>query len=309
MKITAITCWIGSLALIGTPFFSGYYSKDLIIDAVKVRHHLNPDNAIITYAYWCVMIGVFVTAFYSMRLLFMTFHGKPRWEATDAHAEHAHASEHATHAEAGHGAHGEHPDDGHGHHGGTPHESPWVVWVPLVVLAIPSIVIGGMTTIPLLFGGGFGDSIFFNDQSHEVLNEIGSEVGNVWAFGLHGFANPVFWIMLAGALSAWALYIKWPHLPDVIDAQLRPLRWILERKYGFDWFNENVLAAGGRLLGKIFWKAGDQGVIDGLVVNGSANTIGFFASVVRRVQSGFLYSYAFWMVIGLAVMLGWFLTH
>ncbi|HEU4589448.1 MAG TPA: NADH-quinone oxidoreductase subunit L [Steroidobacteraceae bacterium] len=314
MKITAITCWIGSLALIGTPFFSGYYSKDLIIDAVKVRHHLHPDNGIITYAYWCVMIGVFVTAFYSMRLLFMTFHGKPRWNAEAAHAgevphaDHGNEERHQTHAEAGHGAHDEHADHAHGH-GGTPHESPWVVTLPLIVLAIPSVIIGGITMMPLLFGGAFGESIFFNAESHEVLHEIGGEVGNAWAFGAHAIANPVFWIMLAGVASAWALYIKWPHLPDVIDAKLKPLRWVLERKYGFDWFNENVLAAGGRLLGKIFWKAGDQGLIDGVVVDGSANTIGFFASVVRRVQSGFLYSYAFWMVIGLAVMLGWFLTH
>jgi NADH-quinone oxidoreductase subunit L len=298
MKITAITCWIGSLALIGTPFFSGYYSKDLIIDAVKEQHHLHPDNAIATYAYWCVMIGVFVTAFYSFRLLFMTFHGKPRWQQDAPAAAHGHGEGHETHAE---------PD--HGHHGGPPHESPWVVTVPLIVLAIPSVIIGAMTFKPLLFGGGFGESIFFNGEHHEALQEIGASVGDWLHFGLHAFANPVFWIMAAGVLSAWALYIKWPHLPDAIDAKLKPLRWILERKYGFDWINENVLAAGGRLLGRIFWKAGDTALIDGVIVDGSARTVGFVASVVRRVQSGFLYSYAFWMVIGLAVMLGWFLTR
>ena len=184
-----------------------------------------------------------------------------------------------------------------------------MVTVPLIVLAIPSVVIGGMTMVPLLFGGGFGESIFLNAESHEVLHEIGGEVGNAWAFGAHAISNPVFWIMLAGVASAWALYIQWPNLPDAIDSKLKPLRWILERKYGFDWFNENVLAAGGRLLGKLFWKAGDQAIIDGVIVDGSARTIGFVAGVVRRVQSGFLYSYAFWMVIGLAVMLGWFLTH
>jgi NADH-quinone oxidoreductase subunit L len=298
MKITAITCWIGSLALIGTPFFSGYYSKDLIIDAVKEQHHLHPDNAIATYAYWCVMIGVFVTAFYSFRLLFMTFHGKPRWQQGAPEAAHGHGEDHETHAE---------PD--HGHHGGPPHESPWVVTVPLIVLAIPSVIIGALTFKPLLFGGGFGESIFFSGEHHEALQEIGASVGDWLHFGLHAFANPVFWIMAAGVLSAWALYIKWPHLPDAIDAKLKPLRWILERKYGFDWFNENVLAAGGRLLGRIFWKAGDTALIDGVIVDGSARTVGFVAGVVRRVQSGFLYSYAFWMVIGLAVMLGWFLTR
>ena len=322
MKITAITCWIGSLALIGTPFFSGYYSKDLIIDAVKHQHLLHPDNAIATYAYWCVMIGVFVTAFYSFRLLFMTFHGKPRWEAHAAHDGHGHDEKHETHethAEEGHGAHGDHAhahdahgshdDHGHDHHGGPPLKERWDMVGPLIALAIPSVLIGAITFYPLLFGGGFGDSIFFSEGHQEVLHEIGESVGNWWHFGLHALLNPVFWIMAAGVLSAWALYIQWPHWPDVIDAKLKPLRWILERKYGFDWFNENVLAAGGRLLGKFFWKAGDTAIIDGLVVDGSAKTIGIVAGVVRRVQSGFLYSYAFWMVIGLAVMLGWFLTH
>lgn len=180
---------------------------------------------------------------------------------------------------------------------------------PLIALAIPSILIGAWTFQPLLFGGGFGDSIFFAEENREVLHEIGASLGDWAHFGVHALQNPVFYILVAGFLAAWALYIKWPHLPDVIDAKLKPLRWILERKYGFDWFNENVLAAGGRLLGKFFWKAGDQAIIDGIVVDGSAKGIGLFASVVRRVQSGFLYSYAFWMVIGLAVMLGWFLTR
>jgi NADH-quinone oxidoreductase subunit L len=295
MKITAITCWIGSLALIGTPFFSGYYSKDLIIDAVKHQHHLQPDNAIATYAYWCVMIGVFVTAFYSFRLLFMTFHGKPRWDA---------------HAAADHGGHDDHAQDhhAHGHHGGPPLKERWDMVGPLIALAIPSVIIGAWTFEPLLFGGGFGEAIFFSAKNQEALREIGASVGNWLHFGLHALQNPVFWIMAAGVFSAWALYIKWPHLPDVIDARLKPLRWVLEHKYGFDAFNEKVLARGGRLLGSFFWKAGDQAIIDG-AVNGSASTIGFLAGVVRRVQSGFLYSYAFWMVIGLAVMLGWFLTR
>ena len=183
-----------------------------------------------------------------------------------------------------------------------------MVW-PLIVLAIPSVIIGAWTFQPLLFGGGFGESIHFSAMHEEALREIGASVGGWLHFGVHSLTNPVFWILVAGFASAWALYIKWPHLPDAIDAKLKPLRWVLERKYGFDWFNENVLAAGGRLLGRIFWKAGDTAIIDGVVVDGSARTIGFVAGVVRRVQSGFLYSYAFWMVIGLAVMLGWFLTR
>jgi NADH-quinone oxidoreductase subunit L len=260
-----------------------------------------------------------VTAFYSFRLLFMTFHGKPRWEEHAAHGSRAHAEKHEPPAEAGHAAHddhahahdahGSHDDHGHGHHGGPPLKERWDMVGPLIALAIPSVLIGAITFQWLLFGGGFGDSIFFDAEHEEALKEIGASVGNWWHFGLHALQNPVFWIMAAGVLSAWVLYIKLPHLPDVIDAKLKPLRWILERKYGFDWFNENVLAAGGRLLGRVFWKAGDTAIIDGLVVDGSAKTIGMVAGIVRRVQSGFLYSYAFWMVIGLAVMLGWFLTH
>jgi NADH-quinone oxidoreductase subunit L len=312
-KITAITCWIGTLALIGTPFFSGFYSKDLIIDAVKTQHHLNPENGIATYAYWCVMIGVFVTAFYSFRLLFMTFHGKPRWQE-HAHADHAHAPAAAAHA---HGDaheshsepdHGTHDDHGHGHHG-EPHEPGWSMTAPLIVLAIPSIFIGAATAKWLLFGGGFGESIFFNHEHEEVMRELAVEFGDWATFALHSVQHPVFWLVAAGVFSAWALYIKWPHLPDAIDAKLKPLRVVLENKYWFDWFNENVLAAGSRLLGKIFWKGGDTAIIDTTIINGSANLVGWTAGVVRRVQSGFLYSYAFWMMIGLAVMLGWFLTH
>jgi NADH-quinone oxidoreductase subunit L len=318
MPWTAVTCWIGSLALIGTPFFSGYYSKDLIIDAVKHQHHLNPDNAIASYAYWCVMIGVFVTAFYSFRLLFMTFHGKPRFDVQGAQAAHGghdphaathpvvHAHEHDAHDDHSHDEHDEH---GHGHHGGPPKESPWVVIGPLVALAIPSVIIGAITFQPLLFGGGFGESIRFSAENHEVLDEIGASVGDWLHFGLHAVQNPVFYLMLAGVLTAWAFYIKWPHLPGVIDSKLKPLRALLENKYFFDWFNEQVIARGSRLLGRFFWKAGDEFLIDKAVVNGSANTVGFVAGVIRRVQSGFLYSYAFWMVIGLAVMLGWFLTR
>jgi NADH-quinone oxidoreductase subunit L len=258
------------------------------------------------------MIGVFVTAFYSFRLLFMTFHGKPRFDVHAAHDSHAaeqvahdpHAETHPLPASA----HDAHHDD-HGHHGGPPKESPWVVIGPLIALAIPSVLIGAWTFQPLLFGGGFGESIFLTEEHRHVLQEIGTSVGDWLHFGLHALANPVFYLMLAGVFAAWALYIKWTHLPDLIAAKLRPLIVVLENKYYFDWFNENVLARGSRLLGKIFWKAGDQALIDTVVVDGSANTVGWLAGIVRRVQSGFLYSYAFWMVIGLAAMLGWFLSR
>ena len=148
-----------------------------------------------------------------------------------------------------------------------------------------------------------------HQRSLDVLEEIGTSVGNWWHFALHAVQNPVFYLMAAGVFTAWAVYIRWPHIPGVIDSKLTLLRKLLENKYFFDWFNENVIARGSVLLGKGFWKVGDQGIIDGVAVNGSANTIGFIAGIVRRVQSGFLYSYAFWMVIGLALMLGWFLTR
>ena len=180
---------------------------------------------------------------------------------------------------------------------------------PLIALAIPSVLIGAMTFQPLLFGDGFGESIFFNAEHHEALHEIGESVGDWLHFGLHAVSNPVFWIMALGVFTSWVLYIWKPHLPGVIDAKLKPLRWVLERKYGFDWFNENVLAWSSRVLGKLFWKVGDQAIIDGAIIGGSTGFIGWSASVIRRVQSGFLYSYAFWMVIGLAVMLGWFVTR
>jgi NADH-quinone oxidoreductase subunit L len=308
MPWTAVTCWIGSLALIGTPFFSGYYSKDLIIDAVKHQHHLDPENAIAAYAYWCVMIGVFVTAFYSFRLLFMTFHGKPRWNTDAAHHAHDDHGSHDKHDDHGtHDDHGAHDD--HGGHHGPPKESPWVVIGPLVALAIPSIVIGAITFQPLLFGGGFGESIAYTAANEEVLNEVGTSVGDWLHFALHAVQNPVFYLMLAGVFTAWAFYIKWPHLPGALDKRLQALRVLLENKYFFDWINENIIARGARILGKIFWKGGDQGLIDTVMVDGSAKTVGFVAGVIRRVQSGFLYSYAFWMVIGLAAMLGWFLMR
>jgi NADH-quinone oxidoreductase subunit L len=318
MRITAITCWIGTLALIGTPLFSGFYSKDLIIDAVKTQHHLHPDNGIATYAYWCVLLGVFVTAFYSCRLMFLTFHGKPRWAEAGAHA-HDDQAAHDAHAETHpdvHAAHGDHEthhepdvaDHSHGHGGGEPHESPWVVTLPLILLAIPSVVIGLLTVVPLIFGNGFGSAIFIG-EAHNVIPELREEFHDVWTFAAHGLWTPVFGLLVAGVASSYFLYIVRPDLPGRIDSALHPLRVVLENKYWFDWINENIIAAGSRLLGKFFWKAGDTALIDGAVIGGSTGFIGWFAGVIRRVQSGFLYSYAFWMVIGLAVMLGWYLTR
>ena len=256
-----------------------------------------------TFAFWLLLISSIFTSFYSWRLIQITFHGM----ALDA--QHGHAHVFANDCSSYYEPATAHDDHGHGHHGGPPQKERKTMTWPLLALAIPSVVIGAITFEHLLFGGGFGSSIFFNEKNAEALKEIGETVGDWAHFGAHFFMNPVFYLMAAGVLSAYALYIKWPHIPGLIDAKLKPLRKLLENKYDFDWFNENVLAAGSRLLGKLFWKVGDTFIIDTVAVNGSANTVGFIAGIVRRVQSGFLYRYAFGMVIGLAVMLGWFLTR
>ncbi|HYL00819.1 MAG TPA: NADH-quinone oxidoreductase subunit L, partial [Steroidobacteraceae bacterium] len=293
MPITAVTCWIGALALIGTPFFSGFYSKDAIIEAVGASHRWGA-----RFAYWCVLGGVFVTALYTFRLLFLTFHGPERFRTAAAHAG---ADDHG----GGHdGAHG--PDD-HAH-GGDPQESPWVVTVPLIALAIPSVLIGAFTVAPVLFGSYFGQSIFVLGANN-VIAKVGEDFGGAVSFALHGLVSPPFWLAAAGVASAWLFFLRRPQLADAAARRLRPVYRILSEKYYFDWFNEKILAALARAAGTALWKGGDEGLIDGAMVNGTAAGVGWFGGVLRRVQSGYLYSYAFWMIIGLAVLLGWYLTH
>ncbi len=285
MPITAVTCWIGGLALVATPFFSGYYSKDSIIEAVGASHRWGA-----TYAYWCVLLGAYVTSLYTFRLLFMTFHGEERFR----------------HVEAAHDQHDGHGGE-HGHHAVEPHESPWVVTLPLIALAIPSVLIGYLTVGQVLFGSYFGNSIFVL-PANDVIGEMARDFHGPAAFGLRGFLGGPFWLTVAGFLTAWVCFRR----PAVADQAARALAWlrtILIQKYYFDWLYENVVAAFTRGLGFGLWKAGDQGLIDGVLVNGSAETIGWFGSVLRRVQSGYLYSYAFWIMIGLAALLGWFLAH
>jgi NADH-quinone oxidoreductase subunit L len=304
MPVTAATCWIGALALVGTPFFSGFYSKDAIIEAVGESHRWGA-----TYAYWCVLCGVFVTGLYTFRMLFLTFHGPERFRQA------AHADE--PHRDAGHAIgpdeptevldHGQAPGADHGH-GGTPHESPAVVTVPLIALAIPSILIGALTAAPVLFGDYFGSSILVLGRNN-VLGAIGEEFGGPVRFALHGLFKPPFWFAAAGALTAWAFFLRRPLWADLAAERARWLYRVLTEKYYFDWFNERVLAALARLVGVGLWKGGDEALIDGAMVNGSAATVSWFGSVVRRVQSGYLYSYAFWMMIGLALMLAYFLAH
>jgi len=291
MPVTAVTCWIGALALVGTPFFSGFYSKDAIIEAVGESHRWGA-----TYAYWCVLIGVFVTALYTFRMIFLTFHGPERFRNA-AHAGHADGDAQ------------EEPDTAsdHGHHGEAPHETPLVVTGPLVALAIPSLIVGFFTAGPVLFGSYFQESIRVL-EGNDVLGEIAREWHGPVAFALHGLMAPTFLLALGGAATAWLFFLRSPALADGVARRLAPLRTLLVNKYYFDWFNENVIAAGARLIGRGLWKGGDQAVIDGVVVDGSAAAFDRIAAASRfRLQSGYLYSYAFWMIIGLAALLGWFL--
>jgi len=288
MPITWITSLLGSLALIGFPFLSGFYSKDAIIEAVQLSH--TPGAG---YAYFCVIVGVFVTAFYSFRMYFLVFHGKERFHNAHAHDDHAHD----THAE-GH-------DDHHGHH--EPHESPWVVWLPLVLLAIPSVIIGFMTIGPMLFKGWFGNAVFIAEPNN-VLGELAEEFHGAAAMAIHGFASLPFALAMAGVVVAWYFYLVNPAIPTWIQKRFSFINTVLENKYYFDRFNEIVFAGGARLLGRGLWKAGDQAVIDGVLVNGSARLVGGIARLSRLFQTGHIYQYAFAIIIGVVVML-WFWGH
>ena len=288
MPMTGITAWIGALALIGAPFFSGFYSKDLIIEATH-DSHLGWAS---TYAYWCVLIGVFVTALYTFRMIFMTFHGRPRWlKRQDLRSQ---ALDHAQH--------------GASHDHDEPHESPWVVTLPLWLLAVPSLVVGWWTVKPVLFGGYFGQSLCVN-EANDVMAELGLRFSDATAFALHSVVTAPFWLAAAGVFSAWYAFLEKPAIADSFARSLAGLKGVLEQKYFFDWFNEHVLAPGSRALGLAFWRGGDQFLIDDGLVNGSAGIVSSLAIMARRVQSGYLYSYAFWMIIGLAVFLAWFLVR
>jgi NADH-quinone oxidoreductase subunit L len=290
MPITAVTAWVGALALIGTPFFSGFYSKDTIIEAVGASHRWGAQ-----YAYYCVLAGVFVTALYTFRMLFMTFHGPERFREV-AHDDGAHADE--TGHDADHHDAAAHAD---------PHESPAVVTGPLIALAIPSVVIGFMTVGTVLYGDYFGDSIKVLEKN-AVMSELAREFHGPIAFALQGFLTPTFALALAGVFTAWLFFLRRPQLADAAARRWSALRTLLVNKYYFDWFYEKIVARGALLLGRGLWHGGDQTVIDGGFVDGTASAIGRAGRLMRRVQSGYLYSYAFWMIIGLAVLLGWFLN-
>jgi NADH-quinone oxidoreductase subunit L len=294
MPITWLTSLIGSLALIGTPFFSGFYSKDSIIEAVKLSPVAGSG-----FAYFSVMAGVFVTAFYSFRMYFLVFHGEERFGK--AHAA-AHGHEHDQ-AAADHGDNQAVTE----HHGlapgQKPHETPRVVTLPLILLAIPSVVIGLVTIEPMLFGDFFGKAIFVDAKAHPVMQELTGDFHGVLVMAIHAVSGPVFWLAAAGVLSAWFFYLKQPGIPAAIKAACGPIHTLLENKYYFDWFNERVIAGGVRLLGRGLWKGGDAGIIDGLIVNGSVRVVGWISALARLFQSGHIYHYAFTMILGVGVLL------
>ncbi|MEO1245608.1 MAG: NADH-quinone oxidoreductase subunit L [Pseudomonadota bacterium] len=271
MPITYWTSLIGSLALIGFPGLSGFFSKDLLIEAVK-ESHWHGQGAVYWVAYLSVLLGVFVTALYSFRMFFLVFHGKERMDAeTKSHL----------------------------------HETPWVVTIPLILLAIPSAAIGWFTVGPILFGGYFGDAIAVT-SAHDVLARLGEDFWH-GSLGLvtHSVQTPVFWLAVAGVFAAWFMYLKRPEIPETLHRRFKGLYVLLDRKYYFDDLWIKGFAGGGRKFGDLLWKRGDQFLIDGLLVNGTANSIGRLAGILRQLQSGYLYTYAFAMIIGLTILLGW----
>ncbi|RZI86344.1 MAG: NADH-quinone oxidoreductase subunit L [Rubrivivax sp.] len=292
MKITWITSLIGSLALIGTPFFSGFYSKDSIIEAVHASH-----LPAAHFAYYAVIIGVFVTAFYSFRMYFLVFHGKEHFHHKPFPGEHDHHDDDHAHDAHGHGDH---------HHAHTPHESPWVVTLPLALLAIPSALIGYLTIKPMLFGDFLKSAIVVNHELHPAMEELAHEFHDATAMAVHGFTSLPFWLALGGVVTAFVFYMVAPQIPAMFAKVLRPLIVIGENKYFLDWFNENILAAGARLLGRGLWKVGDEAIIDGLAVNGSAKMVGLISSLVRLFQTGYLYHYALVMILGVFALMTWF---
>jgi NADH-quinone oxidoreductase subunit L len=268
MPFTFFTAWVGTLALTGIPPFAGFFSKDAIIEAV---HHSQLRGS--GFAYVAVLAGVFVTALYSFRLMFLAFYGKPRMDE--------HTRKHL-------------------------HESPAVVVIPLILLAIPSFAAGWIYIKPMLFGGFFGEAIKVLPH-HNVLAQIRFE--GIGPFMAHGLQSPPFVLAALGFGLAWLLYLRQPHWPDLIRARIQPLYNLLMRNYGFDVFYQKVIAGGARRLGNLFWRIGDVKLIDGLAVNGTARVIGWLSAVVRSVQSGYIYHYAFAMIIGLFLLLTVFLRR
>jgi len=281
MPITWITSLIGSLALIGTPFFSGFYSKDSIIEAVGLSNLPGSD-----FAYFAVVAGVFVTAFYSFRMYFLVFHGEERFgKEAHGHDDHGHDAHH----------HGLAP-------GQKPHETSWVVTLPLILLAIPSVLIGYIAIEPMLFGGYFGDAVFIAEH-HPAMHELREEFHGAFAMTLHALTTLPLWLAVAGVASAWYFYMKNPAIPAAIQKRFSFIYTLLDEKYYFDRFNDWFFAGGVRGASRALWKFGDVKLIDGFFVNGSAKMVGMFSGVLRGFQTGYVYHYAFWMILGVSLLL------
>jgi NADH-quinone oxidoreductase subunit L len=304
LKITYFTTLIGAIASAGFPPFAGFFSKDSIIEAA----HLSklPGSG---FAYFCVLACVFVTAFYTFRLVFMTFHGEERFRNGHGKEDHGHgapaheshgagAAPHAGAAASGVTSPGGAPVPPSGGH--APHESPAVVTVPLILLAIPSICAGWVIG-PVLFGGYFGSAIVVA-PAHDVLALLGKDFHGVLGMMAHGLTTPPLWLAVAGLVTAWYLYLVRPDLPGAIQKRFKLIYTVLDRKYWFDEFNDWFFSGGARLVGGGLWKGGDVAVIDG-IVNGSARAVGWVALLARALQSGFIYHYAFGMIIGVLVLL------
>jgi NADH-quinone oxidoreductase subunit L len=293
MPITWITSLVGSLALIGTPFFSGFYSKDSIIEAVHNTHLAGSG-----FANFAVLAGVFVTAFYSFRMYFLVFHGQERFGKPHG-KHHGHDDDH--HADA-------HDTD---HHHGLapgqkPHESAWVITVPLVLLAIPSVIIGFLAIGPMLFGDYFKGVIFVGEH-HLAMEELAKEFHGPVAMATHALTTAPFWLALAGVVTSYYFYIVNPRIPALVKERAGAIYAMLDNKYYLDRINEVVFAGGARLLGRGLWNVGDKGLIDGLVVNGSAKVVAWISTMIRLVQSGYIYHYAFVMILGVLGFLVYFM--
>ena len=282
MPWTYATVLIGAIASAGVPGFAGFFSKDSIIEAVHLSQLPGAG-----FASLMVTACVFVTAFYSFRLVFMAFHGPERFREAPAHGHDAHADAHDAH--------------GHGEHDHEPHESPAVVTIPLVLLAIPSVAAGWLIGT-VVYGEFFSQAVFVA-EAHGWIEEMGKEYHGVFGMMLHGLTSLPFWLAVAGLATAWYGYILRPEFPAAMRERFSGLVRILENKYGFDAFNQWFFASGAVALGTRLWKIGDVGLIDGLMVNGSAKLVGWFASVIRWLQSGYIYHYAFSMIIGVFVLL------
>ncbi len=268
MPVTYWTSLIGTLALIGFPGFSGYFSKDAIIEAVHESQITGSG-----FAYICVLLGVFITAFYSFRMFFLVFHGEERMDQ--------HTKDHL-------------------------HESPSVVTVPLILLAIPSVILGALTIGSMLFGGYFGDAIYVA-PAHDVIEKVGQHYHGPLSFVLHGFKTPALYLAFAGTLAAWFIYLKRPDIADWFANRFSFIHKLLDNKYGFDDFNQKVFAGGSLQIADKLWNVGDVKLIDGMMVNGSAGKVGTLSALVRTIQTGYLYHYAFAMIIGLLAMLSVFI--